>query len=361
MIQGIELYKQIVEGLTNAVLLLNNDLQLEYINPAGEILFEVSSRRLKGTSIDELFSSDQSLNDEIRHALVTGNPFTQRERDITLMNRRIVAADCVVTPLLDAKDRANAEKRLMLIEINSLNRGIRVSRDEHNYAQSNAMRAMIRGLAHEIKNPLGGLRGAAQLLERELHDEELKEFTNIIIGEADRLRNLVNRLLGPNKPPQREAINIHEITEHLTQLLNADKPEGVRILHDYDPSIPEVEADRDQLIQALLNIAVNALHAVGNEGSITFKTRALRHFTIGQTHHKLVCQVEIIDDGPGIPEDITETIFIPMVTSRADGSGLGLSISQSLIQQHGGMIQCKSEPGNTVFTVFLPFANSKQH
>jgi two-component system nitrogen regulation sensor histidine kinase GlnL len=347
VIQGIELYKQIVEGLTNAVLLLNNDLQLEYINPAGEILFEVSSRRLKGTSIDALFSSDQSLNDEIRHALVTGNPFTQRERDITLMNRRVVAADCVVTPLLDAKDRANAEKRLMLIEINSLNRGIRVSRDEHNYVQSNAMRAMIRGLAHEIKNPLGGLRGAAQLLERELHDEELKEFTNIIIGEADRLRNLVNRLLGPNKPPQREAINIHEIAEHLTQLLNADKPEGVRILHDYDPSIPEVEADRDQLIQALLNIAVNALHAVGNEGSIT--------------HHKLVCQIEIIDDGPGIPEDMVETMFIPMVTSRADGSGLGLSISQSLIQQHGGMIQCKSEPGNTVFSVFLPFANSKQH
>jgi len=361
VIQGIELYKQIVEGLTNAVLLLNNDLQLEYINPAGEILFEVSSHRLKGTGIDELFTSDQSLIQEIRYALVTGNPFTQRERDITLMNRRVLTADCVVTPLLDAKDRTNVEKRLMLIELNSLTRGIRISRDEHQYVQSNAMRAMIRGLAHEIKNPLGGLRGAAQLLERELDDENLKEFTNIIIGEADRLRNLVNRLLGPNKPPQREPINIHEITEHITQLLNVDKPDNVRILHDYDPSIPEVEADHDQLIQALLNIAVNALNAVGNEGTITFKTRALRHYTIGQTHHKLVCKIDIIDDGPGIPEDMGETIFIPMVTSRADGSGLGLSISQSLIQQHGGMIQCKSEPGHTVFSVYLPFANSLQH
>jgi len=361
VIQGIELYKQIVEGLTNAVLLLDNDLRLGYVNPAGEILFEVSSHRLKGTNIDELFTNDQGLIDEIRYALVTGNPFTQRERDITLMNRRILTADCVVTPLLDAKDRTNVEKRLMLIELNSLTRGIRISRDEHQYVQSNAMRAMIRGLAHEIKNPLGGLRGAAQLLERELHDDSLKEYTNIIIGEADRLRNLVNRLLGPNKPPQREPINVHEITEHITQLLNAEKPDNVRILHDYDPSIPEVEADHDQLIQAILNIAVNALNAVGNEGTITFKTRALRHYTIGQTHHKLVCKIDIIDDGPGIPEDMSETIFIPMVTSRANGSGLGLSISQSLIQQHGGMIQCKSEPGNTVFSVYLPFANSLQH
>jgi two-component system nitrogen regulation sensor histidine kinase GlnL len=361
VIQGIELYKQIVEGLTNAVLLLNSRLQLEYMNPAGEILFEVSIQRLKGTNIDDLLTGDPNLNTEIRHALISGNPFTQRERDLTLMNRRVITADCVVTPLLDAKDRTNAEKRLMLIELNSLNRGMRISRDEHQFAQSNAMRVMIRGLAHEIKNPLGGLRGAAQLLERELQDEGLKEFTNIIIGEADRLRNLVNRLLGPNKPPQREPINIHEITEHLTQLLNADKPEQVTILHDYDPSLPEVEADRDQLIQALLNIAVNALHAVDSKGTITFRTRALRQFTIGQTHHKLVCQIDIIDDGPGIPEDMIETIFIPMVTSRADGSGLGLSISQTLIQQHGGIIQCRSQPGHTVFSVFLPFANSQQH
>jgi two-component system, NtrC family, nitrogen regulation sensor histidine kinase GlnL len=361
VIQHIDNYKQIVEGLTNAVLLLNRDLQLEYINPAGEILFDVSMHRLKGSSIDELFSNNQHLTDEIRQALISGNPLTERGLELTLLNRRVITTDCVVTPLLDTKDRSNANKRQMLIELNSLNRGMRISRDEHQFAQSNALRAMVRGLAHEIKNPLGGLRGAAQLLERELNDEDLKEFTNIIIGEADRLRNLVNRLLGPNIPTQHEAINVHEITEHLTQLLNVDKPEQVSIIHDYDPSIPDIEANRDQLIQALLNIAVNALHAVGDKGTITFRTRTRRQITIGQTRHKLICQIDIIDDGPGIPENIIETIFFPMVTNRADGSGLGLSISQTLIQQHHGIIQCKSKPGRTVFSVLLPFNNSQTH
>ena len=358
MIQGTDFYKQIVEGLTNAVLLLNSELRVEYVNPAGEILFDLSLHRLKGTKIDELFSNAENLTSEIQLALITGNPFTQRELELTLLNRRVVNTDCVVTPLLDIKEKGNTSKRVMLIELNSLNLGMRISRDEHHFAQSNAMRAMVRGLAHEIKNPLGGLRGAAQLLERELHDEELKEFTNIIIGEADRLRNLVNRLLGPNKPPQRQFINIHEITEHVSQLISADKPEHVVLMHDYDPSIPEIEADRDQIIQALLNITVNALHAIGQSGTITIKTRTRRQVTIGHTHHKLVCQIDIIDDGPGVPEAMMETIFFPMVTSRADGSGLGLSISQSLVQQHNGIIQCTSEPGHTVFSVLLPLNNS---
>ncbi len=361
MTQDIEFYKQIIEGLTNAVLLLNSNLQLEYINPAGEIMFEVSVDRLKGTSIDELFSNDQHLIDEIHNALRMGDPFTQRELHITLLNKRVITTDCVVTPLLDAKDKSNTDKRLMLIELNSFNRGMRLSRDEHQIVQSNAMRAMIRGLAHEIKNPLGGLRGAAQLLERELQDQDLKEFTNIIIGEADRLRNLVNRLLGPNTLPERKSINIHEITEHVTQLINADKPENVKVVHDYDPSLPEIEADRDQIIQALLNITVNALNSIGDSGTITIKTRSERQVTIGPKRHKLVCQIDIIDDGPGIPEHMMETIFFPMVTSRAEGSGLGLSISQSLVQQHSGTIQCKSEPGHTVFSVILPFKKINQH
>jgi len=357
VIQDIEFYKQIVEGLTNAVLLLNNNLELEYINPAGEIMFEVSLRRLKGTNLNELFSNDKRLTDEIRNALQLGDPFTQRELDITLLHRRIITTDCVVTPLLDAKDKANTDKRLMLIELNSFNRGMRLSRDEHQVTQSNAMRAMIRGLAHEIKNPLGGLRGAAQLLERELHDEDLKEFTNIIIGEADRLRNLVNRMLGPNTLPERKTINIHEITEHITQLINVDKPEHVKVIHDYDPSIPEINADRDQIIQALLNIAVNALNAIGDEGTITIRTRSRRQVTLGPTRFKLVCQIDIIDDGPGISEQMMETIFFRMVTSRAEGSGLGLSISQSMVQQHNGTIQCKSKPGRTKFSVILPYEN----
>ena len=186
MIQHIDNYKQIVEGLTNAVLLLNRDLQLEYINPAGEILFDVSMHRLKGTSIDELFSNNQHLTDEIRQALISGNPLTERELELTLLSRRVITTDCVLTPLLDAKDRSNANKRQMLIELNRVNRGMRISREEHQFTQSNALRAMIRGLAHEIKNPLGGLRGAAQLLERELNDEDLKKVTLRIIELGDK-------------------------------------------------------------------------------------------------------------------------------------------------------------------------------
>ena len=361
MTQHTEFYKQIVEGLTNTVLLLDSNLKLDYINPAGEMLFEISVNRLKGLHINELLGQVPNLVNEIQESFASGDPFTQREIELTLPNRRVIQTDCVVTPLPDIKNRSDISKRIMLIELNSLNRGRKISREENQYAQSNAMRTMIRGLAHEIKNPLGGLRGAAQLLERELENDDQKEFTNIIIGEADRLRNLVNRLLGPNTLPQRESINIHEVTERVVQLISVDKPEQVEILHDYDPSIPEIEADRDQLIQALLNIAVNALHAVGEKGKIKFVTRARRQITIGQQHHKLVCEIKIIDDGNGIPEDMIETIFFPMVTDRAEGSGLGLSISQSLIQQHGGMIQCSSQTGHTEFRILLPFNYSHKH
>jgi len=351
--QDIDFYKQMLEGLTTSVLLLNSELQIEYGNPSSEILFESSVQRLKGMNIHDLIQEAQQLKEGMRQAQLSGQPFAQRGLELTLFNRRIITTDFVVTPLIDTKDK-NASKRLMLIEMYTSNRGDQISRDEHQSVQSNAIRAMIRGLAHEIKNPLGGLRGAAQLLERELKDQELKEFTNVIIGEADRLRNLVNRLLGPNKPPVRSSVNIHEITERVSQLINVDKPPMVELIHDYDPSIPEIKADRDQLIQALLNIAVNAVFAVGERGTITIRTRTKRQITFGHTRHKLVCQIDIIDDGPGVPEDMIETIFFPMVTSRADGSGLGLSISQSLVQQHDGIITCKSEPGQTVFSVLLP-------
>ena len=360
MTQPTDYYKQIVEGLTNTVLLLSSDLKVEYINPAGEMLFEMSVKRLKGHPIEELLGHIPNLVEEIQQSFQTGDSFTQREIELTLPNRRVVQVDCVVTPVQDIKERSNLNKRAMLIELSNLNRGIKITREENHYVQSHAMRVMIRGLAHEIKNPLGGLRGAAQLLERELENEEQKEFTNIIIGEADRLRNLVNRLLGPNTPPQRQSVNIHEVTERVRQILAVDKPQQVEILHDYDPSIPELDADRDQLIQAILNIGVNALNAVGEKGKIKFVTRTRRHVNIGQQHHKLVCEIEIIDDGKGIPEDMIETIFFPMVTSRADGTGLGLSISQSLIQQHGGTIHCSSEPGHTMFRILLPFNHSPQ-
>jgi len=235
-----------------------------------------------------------------------------------------------------------------------MDRLLRIARDESRATQQQTTQQMLRGLAHEIKNPLGGLRGAAQLLARELPSEDLKEYTDVIINEADRLQKLVNRILGPNKLPKLAQVNIHELLEHVRSLLLAEAPQGIQIRRDYDPSIPELTADADQIIQALLNIIRNAIEALQGEGEILLRTRVVRKFTIGQKQHDLVARIEVIDNGPGIAADVLERIFFPMVSSRAEGTGLGLSIAQSLIQQHNGIIECESEPGQTVFSIYIP-------
>jgi two-component system nitrogen regulation sensor histidine kinase GlnL len=217
-------------------------------------------------------------------------------------------------------------------------------------------RAVIRGLAHEIKNPLGGVRGAAQLLARQLPNEELSEYTRIIIREADRLRDLVDRLLGPNRQLDMQPLNIHEILEHVRNLIAAESDNRVTIARDYDPSLPDFSCDRAQLIQTVLNIMRNALQAAANprDCEILLRTRSQRQFTVGAQVHRLACRVDIIDNGPGIPTELQPSVFAPMVTGRADGTGLGLSIAQSIIHLHGGVLECESSPGNTRFTFFLP-------
>jgi two-component system nitrogen regulation sensor histidine kinase GlnL len=211
----------------------------------------------------------------------------------------------------------------------------------------------VRGLAHEIKNPLGGLRGAAQLLERELPDEALTEYTQIIIEEADRLQNLVNNMLGPNRVPEMKSVNIHQILERVYHLVKAEAGLRLTINRDYDPSIPPIVGDMDQLIQAFLNILRNGVKAAGSRGVLGITTRILRQFTIGNIQHRLVVSVEIEDNGPGIPKELQERIFFPMVTG-GDGIGLGLSIAQTLINRHHGLIEFNSKPGQTVFRVLLP-------
>lgn len=213
---------------------------------------------------------------------------------------------------------------------------------------------MIRQLAHEIRNPLGGLRGAAQLLERELPTAELREFTRIIIGEADRLTALTDSLLGPVRRPQRQDVNVHEVLERVLALIGSERREDVQLCRDYDPSLPAFSADPDQLIQALLNLARNAMQAIGPGGRVQFRTRALTNFAIGAIRHKLVISIEVEDDGPGVPAELAESIFYPLVTGRSDGTGLGLSISQDLVSRHGGLIEYQSRPGKTVFAVHLP-------
>ncbi|MDT8383724.1 MAG: nitrogen regulation protein NR(II) [Gammaproteobacteria bacterium] len=347
-----ELHQRILDNLTHAVLLFDANLRLDYINPAGEMLFTVSAKRLLRQRASVLLPTNSHLLEAIERGLESGHPFTEHEVQITLPGHRELTVDCTITPLASANEGAS-----LLVELQQLDRQLRISREGQQLAQQETLRSLVRGLAHEIKNPLGGLRGAAQLLERELPDPELKEYTNIIIGEADRLRNLVNRLLGPNTLPHKERINIHQVLEHVRQLINIEKPGDISFVTDYDPSIPEILADRDQLVQAVLNIVGNAVQAIGDRGEIILRTRTLRQFTIGQTRHKLACQVEIIDNGPGIPAEMMESIFYPMVTGRADGTGLGLSIAQSLITQHGGLIQCESRPGRTRFRLLLPLDN----
>ncbi|MCG6969325.1 MAG: nitrogen regulation protein NR(II) [Gammaproteobacteria bacterium] len=344
-----QIFQQIVEGLSGGVLMFNEALKLDYMNPAGEMLFEISAKRIQGLTLEEVFPNNDALVIAMHKAYNTGRPFTEREIVLALPIMRTTCVDCSVTPLFDSP-----LGKTLLVELNPTERVMRISREENQFSQVNAIRALIRGLAHEVKNPLGGLRGAAQLLERELPDESLKEYTNIIIGEADRLRNLVDRMLGPNSVPQRIPLNIHEVLEHVRQLMEVDVSDSVILKKDYDPSIPEISADRDLLIQAILNIVRNAIQAVGESGVITLRTRALRQFTIGHIRHKLVCRVDIIDNGPGIPEEAIESIFYPMVSHRPEGTGLGLSIAQTLIQQHEGIIICESQPGNTVFSVLLP-------
>jgi two-component system nitrogen regulation sensor histidine kinase GlnL len=348
-----DLSQRILENLHTTVLLLDRGLSLRRLNPAGEMLFAVSAGRVEGTPAHLLFNDD-ALVAALRAAVASGHPFTERERVLNLAPGRRVTVDITAVPLLDPESGVE-----LLVEISEIDRQLRISRDEGILAQSAATRVLVRGLAHEIKNPLGGLRGAAQLLERELASEELKEYTRIIISEADRLQNLVNRMLGPNAVPHMAPMNIHEVTERVRQVVQAELPPEVRITSDYDPSIPDVTADRDQVIQALMNLVRNAAQAVGTHGVITLRTRTLRQYTIGQTRHKLVARIEVIDNGPGVPPEMRENIFLPMVTGRADGTGLGLPIAQSLINTHGGLIECESQPGRTVFTVLLPIAADK--
>jgi len=235
---------------------------------------------------------------------------------------------------------------------------LRISREEQLLAAHETTRAMLRGLAHEIKNPLGGVRGAAQLLARELPEPELEEYTRIIIEEADRLRALVDRMLGPNRRPQLGWVNVHEILEHVRNLVQAEFNGSVSVVRDYDPSLPDLFGDRTQLVQAVLNIARNACEALIESHTasplLTLRTRAQRQFTIGSQRHRLVCRIDLEDNGPGVPENLLSSIFIPMVSGRAEGTGLGLSIAQTIVAQHDGLLECHSRPGETAFNLYLP-------
>lgn len=346
----------VLDGLTTAVITVDGLGRVSSLNSAAETLFSVGRRHAIGQPLSQAIPPLAALADRLQRALATGTGFIERElklkRGLDDHPAETLTVDCTVTPV-------SLGRPGLLLELLALDRHLRISRDELLQQQHEASRELIRGLAHEIKNPLGGIRGAAQLLEREYPDSEHREYTRVIIREADRLQNLVNRLLGPNRLPQKAMVNVHEVLEHVRQLIEAEGHGRVRVQRDYDPSIPELWADREQLIQAVLNVTRNALQALASGAgierpAITLRTRMRRQLVIGTLRHRLAVQIDIEDNGPGIAPAMIEKIFYPMVTTRADGTGLGLPIAQVLIHSHGGLIECASRPGATVFSLYLP-------
>ena len=348
------LQRLLLDNLTTAVILLNAELRLEYMNPAAEMLLGVSGQRSLGLFISELCTETPDGLPALRQAVASGHPFTKREAQLVSASGQNLAVDYAATPI------PGLSSFLLLLELHPRDRLLRITKEEAQLAKQETTRLLVRGLAHEIKNPLGGIPGAAQLLARELPVASLKDYTNVIIEEADRLRNLVDRMLGSNKLPQLVPTNIHEVLERVCSLVDAETQGRLKLERDYDPSIPELLADREQLIQALLNVVRNAMQAITAQkppyppGRIQLRTRALRQFTIGHQRHRLVCRVEVIDNGPGIDPELQDTLFYPMVSGRADGTGLGLSIAQNILNQHQGLIECESQPGRTVFALYLP-------
>lgn len=325
--------------------MLDRELSVTYVNPAAEQLLGQSERQLLGRTIHEMVRPSDELETMCRRALDTGLTFGLREFSARV-NGRMLSLDCRAAPMDDASG--------VLLELFDTERDRTVRREQELVAQHQLSQRIVRALAHEVKNPLGGMRGSAQLLERQLADEDLKAYTRVIIDEADRLAALVDSILSAGGRSKPADTNLHEITEHVAHLIESEKPAGVELVRDYDPSLPAIHVDRDQMIQAFLNLARNALAAVGDYGTLVFRTRALTNFTIRGEQFRLVLSAEIEDDGPGIPDELKETIFYPLISGRSTGTGLGLTIAQDLVSRNGGLIEFTSEPGRTVFQMRLP-------
>lgn len=348
-------YDLINDTLSTAIIVLDTSFTISQMNAAAENLFGQSRERIINKPFHSILNHELNA-DELEFAIdfVTKNHKPHSIRGCYLYNQQDrTTVDCIANPVFSQGQYSG-----IVLELYRTDHQLKVAREEQLLSQQEATQKLVRGMAHEIKNPLGGIRGAAQLLESELEDEALKEYTTIIIAEADRLKNLVDRLLGARKPNKNQPTNIHEVLERVRRLVKADIPKNVRLSFDYDPSIPTFNADLDNLIQIVLNIVGNALRAVGNNGNIQFKTRVMRNHIINHKQYKLSLRLEVNDDGIGIPDDIRDKLFFPMISGSSDGTGLGLSIAQSLAQRQNGVIEFKSQPGATSFTLLLPIDNT---
>ncbi len=352
IVPSAEFGSRILDTLQTALFVLDAEQRITYVNATGETLFENSAASLVGREFGSLLSQVEpsTLGEKLAAAPIA---LTEREAVITLANGKTFVADYSIYPCGDDPDDGD-----LLIEIHEHERGMQIARDEFDQLQRQASQQLARGLAHEIKNPLGGIRGAAQLLQKEVDRPDWIEYTEVIISEVDRLQTLINNMLGPEHRMERKPINLYEILEHICKIVQAAEPDRIAIHRDYDPSIPELMADRDLLIQAFLNIARNAVQAIDGDGEITFRTRVDRNRTIGSVTHPLVVQIDITDSGRGVARELAETIFLPMVTDKADGTGLGLPIAKEIITRHGGSIQLHSSVAGTTFSTILPLETS---
>ena len=343
----------ILDQLKTAVLVLDKELVVLFLNQTAQSLCGQSLSRSLGMPLSSLFEDPHMETATLRAKLTSDQPFTKRETALLISSKgEKITANYSMSPLQDGR---------VLVEIEPLDRFERINRDDQNRTAQRTTRELIRGLAHEVKNPLGGIRGAAQLLQLELSTEQ-HEYTKVIMSEVDRLRNLVDRLLGPNKAPSFAHVNIHQILERVIALESAAVGTAgranatIEFVREYDPSVPDLEADAEQLVQANLNIVRNACTALEPIAKpvITVATSVVHRFTIRKHIHRLAIRIAISDNGPGIPAGIMNQIFFPMITSKANGHGLGLALTQTIIDQHHGIIDCASAPGSTTFEMYLP-------
>ena len=341
---------KILNDLSTAILLFDSDMRLQSINASGEDMLSVSCNRIYGMTPEEIWPSSSYFKRVVSKTLETERIRIERGVVIDLNVRQKICVDCIVTPIF-----GDEHVKEVIVEMTDANAQEKFLTEANQKSLQETAKESIQGMAHEIKNPLGGIRGSAQLLESELEDEDLKEYTRIIVSESDRLRNFIDKMLMPSKAvTTKSELNIHEVLEYVVSLVRAENTQPVTIIKNYDPSIPSILADKEQLIQAVLNLVRNAIQAIDKNGSVELKTRVRRKVTINNDLNRHVVVLEIIDDGPGIPTDIEKSAFYPMITGRAEGTGLGLTIAQQLVQSHKGMISYERESDRTYFTILLP-------
>jgi len=340
-----EFFAEVLGGLSTAVIWLDSNKKIQYMNVAASEIFQLGERRAINREWQFLLPDlDVDLDISCQQKV------TIHEYSITTSDLEKVRVSCTITPY-----QLNGHQG-WLIEIYDNERHHKIVEEDERWHQYEAGNLLVKTLAHEVKNPLAGILGATQLLQkRHQSDKRDQAFLEVISKEVIRLKNLVDRMLGPGRHSEKRECNIHSVLQHILQVLSGEKPENVAVKLDYDPSIPDLLMDFDAMVQALMNLIKNGIQAMQQKGGfLTIKTRVSHKFTLGSTTYPLVAVISIKDEGEGIPENVYDSIFYPMVTSKKEGTGLGLPISQNVVRQHGGLIVADSEPGNTVFTVYLP-------